>query len=178
MTDDSEKTNWYDEYKSAEASFMRAKDEYAELARVLGEECDAWFGDPLASHEEVLARARLHARLVRDLRATTQALHVDRARLSRALDQIGAMLYMDRDGVLRFKDGHGLDEVLDVVNAALNDLLERELDRVVGGRTMTPEEREAMERATRELHAEFQRLDATYEVATERARPPRSSTRS
>lgn len=51
-------TNWRDEYKAMEQSFMALKDQYAELARALGFEGDAWFGDPLASHDDVVKRAR------------------------------------------------------------------------------------------------------------------------
>lgn len=52
------KTNWRDEYKRAEQDFMSVKDQYAEVARALGFEGDAWFGDPLVTHSQIVARAR------------------------------------------------------------------------------------------------------------------------
>lgn len=52
------RTNWRNEAKANEQAFMAIKDQYAELARALGFEGDAWFGDPLAGHDEIVARAR------------------------------------------------------------------------------------------------------------------------
>ena len=43
--------------QSAENSFMLVKDNYSELCRALGFEGDAFWGDPLADHEEIVARA-------------------------------------------------------------------------------------------------------------------------
>jgi hypothetical protein len=48
---------WRDKYKGMEQSFMVLKDQYAEVALALGFEGDAFFGDPLASHKEIVARA-------------------------------------------------------------------------------------------------------------------------
>lgn len=50
--------NWHQEAKENEQAFMSAKDEYAEVARVLGFTEDTWFGDPLAGHAEIVARAK------------------------------------------------------------------------------------------------------------------------
>lgn len=47
----------HDDYKSLEQSWSSLKDQYSELARAMGFEGDAWFNDPLASHEEILGRA-------------------------------------------------------------------------------------------------------------------------
>jgi hypothetical protein len=41
-----------------EQQWMILKDQYSELARAAGSEGDAWFGDPLESHEDVLARIK------------------------------------------------------------------------------------------------------------------------
>ncbi|UQD69191.1 hypothetical protein JEY40_24560 [Bradyrhizobium japonicum] len=41
-----------------ELKVMHLKDQYAELARAAGSPGDAWFGDPLESHEEVLERIK------------------------------------------------------------------------------------------------------------------------
>lgn len=49
---------WRERYKAEEQAWMVLKDQYAEVARALGAPCDAWFGDPLCSHEEVVARAK------------------------------------------------------------------------------------------------------------------------
>lgn len=49
---------WYDEYKNMEQSWMVLKDQYSEVARALGFEGDAWFGDPLESHDEIVKRAK------------------------------------------------------------------------------------------------------------------------
>ena len=50
-------TNWRSEFKAAEQAYMVVKDQYSEVARALGFEGNAWFGDPLARHEEIVARA-------------------------------------------------------------------------------------------------------------------------
>ena len=50
--------DWRNEYKAIEQSWMYLKDQYAEVARALGFEGDAWFGDPLADHAEIVAKAR------------------------------------------------------------------------------------------------------------------------
>lgn len=41
-----------------ELNWMHLKDQYSELARAAGSPGDAWFGDPLESHEQVLARIK------------------------------------------------------------------------------------------------------------------------
>jgi hypothetical protein len=46
------------EVKSLEQSVMNEMDKYQSLAKALGFEGDAWFGDPLASHQEILAKAQ------------------------------------------------------------------------------------------------------------------------
>ena len=46
------------EVKSLEVAWMSLKDDYSELARALGAPGDAWFGDPLEGHAQVLARAK------------------------------------------------------------------------------------------------------------------------
>lgn len=50
-------------YKGMEASWMHLRDQYSEIARALGFDGDAWFGDPLASHEEIVSRAKKLAAL-------------------------------------------------------------------------------------------------------------------
>jgi hypothetical protein len=50
--------SWRDRFKDLEQSYMAIKDQYAEIACALGFEGDAWFGDPLASHKEIVARAK------------------------------------------------------------------------------------------------------------------------
>lgn len=58
---------YYDEYKELEQMYMVLKDQYAELARALGFIGDSWFGDPLASHEEILRKAKyLNNKVVTD----------------------------------------------------------------------------------------------------------------
>lgn len=47
-----------DELKGLEAMYMSLKDDYSELARALGFEGASFWGDPLVSHAEVLARAK------------------------------------------------------------------------------------------------------------------------
>jgi hypothetical protein len=55
---------WRQEYKGVEAAFMSAKSEYSEIALAMGFSGDSWFGDPLASHVEIVARAKdLHENL-------------------------------------------------------------------------------------------------------------------
>jgi hypothetical protein len=44
----------------------------------------------------------------------------DPVRLREALDYIGSMFYMDRDGAIKFKDGFDPQSVLIAVNAALS----------------------------------------------------------
>jgi len=51
------KQTWHDKYKDAEQQWMVLKDQYSEVARALGFDGDAWFGDPLARHEEIVERA-------------------------------------------------------------------------------------------------------------------------
>ncbi len=51
-------TNYRDEYKSLEVDFLVSLDKYQELAAALGFKGDAWFGDPLASHTEIVAEAK------------------------------------------------------------------------------------------------------------------------
>lgn len=53
--------DYYGKFKAAEQDWMVLKDQYSEVARALGFEGDAWFGDPLAAHDEIVARAKLLA---------------------------------------------------------------------------------------------------------------------
>jgi hypothetical protein len=53
---------WRDRYEAEEQAWMVLKDQYSEVARALGFEGDAWFGDPLACHDEIVARAKELAR--------------------------------------------------------------------------------------------------------------------
>lgn len=69
-------TNWHDEYKSLEQAWMVLKDDYSEVARALGFPGCGWWDDPLASHKEIVARAkelsakRLHNSLLARSRST------------------------------------------------------------------------------------------------------------
>lgn len=54
---DTEETNWRDEYKAIEQSFMVLKDQYSEVARALGFKGASFWGDPRESHEEIVATA-------------------------------------------------------------------------------------------------------------------------
>jgi len=65
---------WRDQYKSMEQSFMVLKDQYSEVARAMGFPGDAWFNDPLASHEEIVARAAEVAELREQLATARAAL--------------------------------------------------------------------------------------------------------
>lgn len=49
--------DWRDEAKWLEQQLMVKMDEYADVAAAMGFERGAWFGDPLASHKEVVERA-------------------------------------------------------------------------------------------------------------------------
>lgn len=49
---------WREKYKAEEQAWMVLKNQYSEVARALGFEGDAWFGDPLACHDEIVARAK------------------------------------------------------------------------------------------------------------------------
>ena len=49
---------WRDKYKAAEQAFMVERERYSEVARALGFEGDAWFGDPLVPHTNVVERAK------------------------------------------------------------------------------------------------------------------------
>lgn len=49
---------WREKYKQQEQEWMVLKDQYSEIARALGFKGDAWFDDPLASHEEIVKRAK------------------------------------------------------------------------------------------------------------------------
>lgn len=51
------KTSWRDKCKDIEQAYMVTRDQYSEVARALGFEGDAWFGDPLAKHDEIVERA-------------------------------------------------------------------------------------------------------------------------
>lgn len=53
-----DETDWCAEAKANELAFMTTKDEYSAVARALGFEGDAFFGDPLASHQKIVARAK------------------------------------------------------------------------------------------------------------------------
>ena len=55
-------TNWRSEFKAMEQSWMVLKDQYSEIARALGFAGDAWFDDPLASHDQIVSRASRYAR--------------------------------------------------------------------------------------------------------------------
>lgn len=50
--------SWRSQYMGLEQQWMVLKDQYSELARAMGFKGDAWFGDPLEPHEEVLAKAK------------------------------------------------------------------------------------------------------------------------
>lgn len=43
---------------SEQQAWMVLKDQYSELARAAGSPSDAWFGDPLEKHEQVLERIK------------------------------------------------------------------------------------------------------------------------
>jgi hypothetical protein len=45
------------EVAARESAWLSLKDQYSELARAVGCKGDAWFGDPLESHAEVVAKA-------------------------------------------------------------------------------------------------------------------------
>lgn len=47
-----------DEAQSSELSWMQLRDEYSEVARALGVPSDSFWGDPLVSHSDILARAK------------------------------------------------------------------------------------------------------------------------
>ena len=47
--------------RSLEQAYMSVKDEYSELARAFGIEVDAWFGDPLISHKEILEQVESYS---------------------------------------------------------------------------------------------------------------------
>jgi hypothetical protein len=49
--------NWRDEAKQLEQQWMVLKDQYSELARALGFTGDSFWGDPIETHEEILATA-------------------------------------------------------------------------------------------------------------------------
>lgn len=49
---------WRDKYKGMEQSWMVLRDQYCELARALGFEGDAWFGDVHEPHDVIVARAK------------------------------------------------------------------------------------------------------------------------
>ena len=54
--------NPHDTIKGLELDWLMLKDQYSEVARALGFGGDSFYGDPLVSHEEVVARAKqLHA---------------------------------------------------------------------------------------------------------------------
>jgi len=53
------KTKLRQDLKAMEQAYMVMKDQYADLAQALGAPCDAWFGDPLVPHNEIVQRARL-----------------------------------------------------------------------------------------------------------------------
>lgn len=46
-----------DDYAGLEISWHQLRDEYSELARALGVPGDGFWGDPLVSHADVMARA-------------------------------------------------------------------------------------------------------------------------
>lgn len=48
----------YARFKSAEQDWIILKDQYSELCRAAGIKGDAWFGDPLMSHEECVAHIK------------------------------------------------------------------------------------------------------------------------
>ncbi|MFK4647251.1 hypothetical protein QIH93_15150 [Bradyrhizobium ottawaense] len=50
-----------------ELQWMHLKDQYSELARAAGSPSDAWFGDPLESHEQVLERIKALAERVKEM---------------------------------------------------------------------------------------------------------------
>lgn len=50
--------NYRNLYKRLEQENMVLLDKYAEIATALGFEGDAWFGDPLATHKEIVQRAK------------------------------------------------------------------------------------------------------------------------
>jgi hypothetical protein len=73
-----ERAHLNQEIKSLEMSYMSIKDDYSELARAFGIEGDAWFGDPLMSHKEVLERVRSHsAHLVERIRPFVERVRLD-----------------------------------------------------------------------------------------------------
>ena len=57
MSDEPER-DWYDKYKGMEQAWMVLKDQYSEVARALGFEGNAWFGDPLAEHKKIVEVAK------------------------------------------------------------------------------------------------------------------------
>lgn len=47
-----------DDLSASELAWMQLKDDYSALARAIGMQGDTFWGDPLASHADVLARAK------------------------------------------------------------------------------------------------------------------------
>lgn len=50
--------NWRDEAKYYEQQCMFQMDKYSELAAALGVEGNAWFGDPVMGHDDLVAFAK------------------------------------------------------------------------------------------------------------------------
>lgn len=48
--------SWYNEYKAMEQSWMVLKDQYSEIVRALGFPGVGFWGDPVATKEEILKR--------------------------------------------------------------------------------------------------------------------------
>lgn len=53
-----DKTYWRDSFKRLEQIYQLKCDDYAELAKIVGATPNAWFGDPVESHEEIMEMAR------------------------------------------------------------------------------------------------------------------------
>lgn len=47
-----------DDEAASEIAWMQLKDDYSEIARALGFDGDSFWGDPLVSHADIVARAK------------------------------------------------------------------------------------------------------------------------
>jgi hypothetical protein len=112
---DEDATDWVAEAKSMEQAFMVTKDEYSDLARAIGIEGDSFFGDPLETHQEVVARAKSIMAALKDAELALQPFSKVSETHPEAQADKNVLLFEDSRCKVTFGDMHAALEALQVI---------------------------------------------------------------
>lgn len=117
-----DRTDWVAEAKDNELAFMVAKDEYSGLARALGVRSDAFFGDPLESHQDVVRRANSIMACLTDAEITLQPFARFSETYPNAKSDVEILSMHDHRCPVTIGDLHAAKSCLDAIRPYLKDL--------------------------------------------------------